>query len=288
MMTPSIWTQVAAYIGCKDVSEALPALRQLGWGHFELSTEHLQLIEDAPDRQARIEQVRAQVAELGVTLSQAHAELAVNVAHPDENVREAHMDRLLCNLRTCAAMGVKVVVIHPGCGAGYTTREEHRGVVQWNRRQFGRLGDLAGELGLRVALENMADSLTTTGRRCFGATPGELLGLLERLDHPALGVCLDTSHAHLQRLDVPACIRQLAGHLIATHISDNDGSGDQHRTPGHGSIDWAGVMAAFADAGYEGLFNLEIPGENHPWADLVRIKIRHAREVAQWLVAPGA
>ena len=44
------------------------------------------------------------------------------------------------------------------------------------------------------------------------------------------------------------------------------------------------VMAAFRDSGYEGIFNLEIPGERHPDPALGELKLRHAREVAAWLV----
>jgi sugar phosphate isomerase/epimerase len=71
---------------------------------------------------------------------------------------------------------------------------------------------------------------------------------------------------------------------LATHISDNDGSGDQHRTPGNGSIDWKAVMRALREAEYDGLFNLEIPGERHAALPLRALKSLHARQVAEWLV----
>jgi sugar phosphate isomerase/epimerase len=284
MMTPSMWTQVAAYVGCTTLDESLAVLCELGWRCFELSTEHLQAIEESPDRQALIERAVSTLGELGAAMPQAHAMLRADVAHPDEARRAADLDRVERNLRTCAAMGVKVVVTHPGQGDGYTTRQQRDRLVEVNLGQFRRLADLAGELGLRIAVENMADSAERAGRRGLGALPGELLELLERLDHPALWICLDTSHANLQRLDVAKCVLELAPRLIATHISDNDGTGDQHRTPGYGKIDWPSVMAAFAQVPYEGPFNLEIPGENGPSAALVRRKIRHALEVTQWLV----
>ncbi|TFG69919.1 MAG: sugar phosphate isomerase/epimerase [Anaerolineales bacterium] len=56
--------------------------------------------------------------------------------------------------------------------------------------------------------------------------------LLEAIVHPALGITLDTSHANLANLDIPAAI-VMSPRLYATHISDNDGSGDQHLTPGN-------------------------------------------------------
>jgi sugar phosphate isomerase/epimerase len=80
-------------------------------------------------------------------------------------------------------------------------------------------------------------------------------------------------------------IRELGAHLIATHISDNDGSGDQHRTPGNGSIDWPEVVRALREAGYTGLFNLEIPGERHALLPLRAFASQHACQVAEWLVS---
>ncbi|HUS92521.1 MAG TPA: sugar phosphate isomerase/epimerase family protein [Phycisphaerae bacterium] len=284
-MDPSIWTQVAAYIGCEDLSTALPALCGLGWRCFELSTEHLQLIEDAPDRQRRIERAVEQLAALGARMPQAHALLAADVAHGDPARRDADMDRVWKNLRTCAALGVKVVVVHPGTGGCWRTRDEYRTVLETNARQFRILGDQAGELGLRIALENLFDPRSDRRGRRFGSLPCELLELLGGLGHPALGVCLDTSHANVQGLDVAQAVRDFAPYLIATHLSDNDGSGDQHRTPGYGKIDWAPVMAAFAEAGYPGPLNLEIPGEAGPCRALVRLKVRQALEVTRRLIA---
>ena len=284
MMQPSIWTQVAAYVGCEDLASALRTLGGLGWEHFELSTEHLAAIEDAPDRDAAVARAVELVGELGVTMPQAHAMLMADVAQADASKRAADVDRLRCELRTCAAMGVRVVVVHPGRGGGYGSRREHRDLLDLNARQFALLAELAGELGVRIALENMADSSRPYGRRQFGAFIEDLLDLIERVGGEALGICLDTSHANMQGLDVAGAVRQAGKRLIATHISDNDGSGDQHRTPGGGTIDWPAVMRALGEIGYAGLLNLEIPGESCPSAEVVRMKVRHARDVAQWLV----
>ena len=292
-MRPSIWTQGAALFGCEDIDAALPALVELGWDCFELSTEHLQALEDCDDREARIGRLRERLGALNAAMPQAHAYLSANVAHPDQEKRAADVQRLRKNFHTCAALGVEVAVVHPGRAEGYTTRDEYRQILAINRRQFTDLGDLAGQLGLRIAIENLADAANVTGHRKFGSMPHELLDLLDELDHPAVGICLDTSHMNQQGLDPAGMIADLAPHLLTTHVSDNDGTADQHRIPGDGNIDWPAVMAALAEAGYEGLINLEIGGAGGSAAQLVRLKIRHARQVAQWLVElaggdPGA
>jgi len=280
-MLPAIWTGM---YGDRSAPEALRALHACGWEHFELSTEHLQQIEEA-DQQARIGEVLRTLDDLRVTMPQAHGHLPANVAHPDGFRREADIQLLLRHLGCCAALGVKWVVIHPGVGDGYTTPRELREIRELNVASFGRLADHAGSLGITIGIENTMDD-RRRNRRAFGARPGELLDLLAELSHPAVGICFDTSHAKVQGLDCAAAIRQLAAHICCTHISDNEGSGDQHLTPGRGAINWPAVVAALRAIGYEGLFNLEIPGESEPLPspEVLATRTRAALETARRLL----
>jgi len=283
MMPPAIWTGIYA---AKNTCDTLRALRAMGWQWFELSTEHLHQIEQHSRQQEQIGAVRAALEELGARMPQAHAHLEADIAHPDESRREADMERIRRELICCADLGVEYVVLHPGTGEGHSSPEELRPIYQLDLQNLSRLADQAGELGVRIGLENTMDY---SGGRHFGARPSELLDLLADLDHPALGICVDTSHAHVQKLDIGAAIREFGQHLCATHISDNDGSGDQHLTPGKGTINWPAVMAAFKEIGYQGIFNLEIPGESEfgtpPTPEVLEARIRGAFEVAQRLVS---
>ena len=282
MMTPSIWT--AIYMDLP--SQALRKLHACGWDCFELSTEHLNMINAAPDTDSLIEDVKATIAELGAEMPQAHCHLMANVAHPNEGAREADVGRIESEMSACARLGVRDVVIHPGRGRGPASGGELAAVRALNVEAFRRLGGLAGELGLRIGIENMMGPREGEMRR-FGAAPKELTDMIDEIANPALGITLDTSHANVMGLDIPAAVREFGSRLHCTHISDNDGSGDQHRTPGGGKIDWPPIVAALAEAGYGGTLNLEIPGERHPVPEIVEMKLRHAREVAAWLANSG-
>jgi sugar phosphate isomerase/epimerase len=198
------------------------------------------------------------------------------VAALEEDQRRQDVERLSAQIDIAARLGVRNVVIHPGGRQGATTSAERDCIMTLNVEAFRRLGDLAGERGLRIGLENLM--------RRGASLPYELLDLLAAIDYPAIGITLDTSHANVVGLDLAAAICEWGPHLLATHISDNDGSGDQHRTPGNGSIDWQVVMRALRGAGYDGLFNLEIPGERHAVQPLRALKSLHARQIAEWLV----
>ena len=265
----------------QSTCDALRSLRACGWEWFELSTEHLAQLEEDSHQRARIEEVLSRLAELGLRMPQAHAHLPADIADPDESRREADMHLLHRQMACCAALRIEHVVVHPGTGGGYTIPDEFQVIRELNLRNCSRLADRAAELGLKVCLENSMDH---HGKRNFGARPEELLELLAELDHPALGICLDTSHANVQKLDCAAAIRSFSRLLCCTHISDNDGSGDQHLTPGGGNINWPSVTAALRQIGYDGMFNLEIPGEMSPEPDILALKTRHARGVAERLV----
>lgn len=274
MMIPSIWTGMYAE---QPLPEALRILHEQGWAAFEASTEHLVQIEIDANPESLIDATNAYLAEHNLSMPQAHGLLGADVAQSDAAKREADIARLLHHIDIAARMGVQNIVIHPGGKDVPTTRAGRQQVMAHNVAAFRRLGDAAGEHGMRIGLENL--------RRRGCATPHEMWELLGAIDHPAIGITLDTSHANLVKLDIPATIREFAPKLIATHISDNDYSGDQHLTPGGGNIDWLGIMTAFREVGYEGLFNLEIPGERHAVPPFRAMHSRFALEVATWLVS---
>jgi sugar phosphate isomerase/epimerase len=272
---PAIWTALYAEL---PLDEALRTLAGHGWTQFEVSTEHFCELEAAADGPARVERVLQTCRTFGLGLPQGHALLQANVAHPDPAQRALDQRRLASHLHLAHDLGVRTVVVHPGMAPQATTRAERHGETELNVEAFRRLGELAGELGCRLAIENM-----TRHGYCSAVDLAELLGAI---DSPAVGVAFDSSHAHLIRgLDLAAAASDFGSRLWATHLSDNDGSGDQHRTPGNGTIDWAPLMRALAAADYDGLINLEIPGERHAALELRALKSRHALAVAGWLVA---
>ena len=160
--------------------------------------------------------------------------------------------------------------------------------MQVNVQAFRQLGARSGELGLRIGIENLADMFGPPDRKLIGSRPDELLELIDAIGLPNVGVTIDTSHANVQKLDIPAAIRAWGDRIYCTHISGNDGTGDQHLIPGHGRfrvIDWREVMRAFADIGYDGIINLEVPGGRVLDPQLLDHNTSHALAVTESLIA---
>lgn len=271
-MIPSVWTAIRRDL---PLADAICFLKDFGWRAFEISSEHLSDIETAPDPSVIIEQTLAKISSTGVAVPQAHALLRANVAHSDPEQRRQDMRRLLDHIAIAGRLGVRCVVIH----AGYRRDPDAAGakiVHRLNVDAFRRLGDAAAERGMCIGVENPLSPQRPA--------PACLLEFLQDIGHSGIGITLDTSHAHMAGINVAAAVLEFGPRLVATHISDNHGTKDEHLTPGNGTIDWPAAMQALGAIGYKGLCNLEIPGERHGVGELQRLKLRHAHAVSCWLV----
>jgi D-psicose/D-tagatose/L-ribulose 3-epimerase len=86
----------------------------------------------------------------------------------------------------------------------------------------------------------------------FCNTARQALALCTLVDHPAIGIMLDTFHMSIEEDDLEQAIR-LAGPLLI-HFQANE----NHRGfLGTGHIAWAPICRALAEAGYQGAITLE-------------------------------
>jgi sugar phosphate isomerase/epimerase len=283
-MTPCLWTSIYVELSPED---ALRRLADIGWTAVELSCEHIGAIaiDDNPLMRAR--KLRELADGLGISLAQAHLLIMADVASSDAALRDRCLDAVHREMLCCAEMGIPVGVLHPGGAETAATQADEDFLTSNRIAGFTKIASWAEAARMRIAIENMADRIGVGAgrRREFGAVIADLLSLIEAVGSPLLGICLDTSHANVQGLDMRAAVLEAGGKLIALHVSDNDGSGDQHRTPYSGKIDWPKLMSALGEIGYQYPFNLEIPGERGCPYEVLDSKARHALTVAQWLTA---
>jgi len=279
-MKPSIWTTM---IWPSSPVEAIETLAGHGWRAFELSCEHIGALARMGD--AAVADYAAAVQRLGVDVPQCHATITADVASLDANRRDADLSAVPRDIDICAALGIRNIVIHPG-GDAAADRAAWAETTRLRLQSFADLAAHCERVGTRMAIENMCDGGGGVyGKRKFGAVVEDILGLIADIGSPALGVCLDTGHAHVQGLNQPEAIRECGDRLIALHIADNDGSGDQHRCPLYGGVDFPGIIGALREVGTASNFNLEIPGENVAPPEVVALRSRYALGVSEMLLA---
>lgn len=123
--------------------------------------------------------------------------------------------------------------------------------------------ELAKKLGIGIAVENMVDFGGRRRRYC-GGDPFELIELVDTINDPSLGMCIDTGHANNSGISVPDFIRMAGPRLKCLHIDDNLADKDAHLPPFFGTVDWKGVMAALREIGYDGDFSFELGSQRFP------------------------
>ena len=163
----------------------------------------------------------------------------------DSAAGQAAFEYYMMCLDDCGVYEIPTVVMHTGRGRDPLPPGSEPGM-----ERFARLIDRAEELGVGIALENQG---------CPDKTL-RAMELLERFGSPNLGMCYDSGHGNiLTNLGRGREMLARFGHrLKALHLHDNDGSGDQHRLPGDGTIDWPAVMRQIRQAGYRGATTLEL------------------------------
>ena len=94
-------------------------------------------------------------------------------------------------------------------------------------------------------LDNKPDDITICMENVFDGFPNYLKEVIQQVDHPAFGICLDLGHAHaFSSIPVTQWVEELDPSIRHIHIHDNDGTKDSHLAIGDGTIAWDCVINA--------------------------------------------
>ena len=242
-----VWTSYLVELSPEDMACAFAAK---GWRHLELSDEHARALLERGDPSSAGRRFREFASGHGVGFPQGHLWLHVDVTADNHNET---IDALRRWLDLFLALEIRAAVIHPGGNDLKKAGVDPEIIMARRVRAFRALTAHVRGTPLRLCLENTPAANSVD----------ELLAILEAVGGPHLAICLDTGHLHMADGDQPDFIRRAGALLQALHIADNEGQSDQHLMPyGRGTIRWPPLISALKEIGYDGLFNLEIPGEN--------------------------
>jgi sugar phosphate isomerase/epimerase len=209
---------------------------------------------------------RALAALIGACSAAAYTTVHVQGRHMSWNPRGLRGEIALAH-----QLGAETLVLHPAC-LGLSSPDGH---PDWP--EIARITEDAAKFGVRLAMENLPDSMATLDR------------LLEKLgDDPKatnLGICIDVGHAALShdagREPIRNYLERYIGQLVHLHLHDNLGTTDDHLVPGRGVIDWENVLGAILDAAYAGTAILEVYDPGGDPADAVRQSLDRIRSVSE-------
>ncbi len=258
-----------------------------------LSREHLQAIADAgfacvelfatrthfdyhdPVAAARLGEW---LAATGLTLHSVHAPISDSLikgvwgtpysnAAADAKRRAQAVQEAEHALNIARTLPYRYLVVHVGVPDEYASPGDN--AREAARRSVEELATRAAENGVKIALEVVPNALST---------PESLVRLIdEELELPAVGICMDVGHAHVMIGDVADGIETVSGHLVTTHIHDNDGRKDLHLTPFAGTLNWPAALMAFQKVGYDDVLLMELANTDDPRRVLDRARRARSR-----------
>lgn len=240
------------------------AIQMIGAGGFQAIDLDMSFWRIREDRMARddwrvwLDAQNAAAEQVGLPMTQAHAHFFA-LDHCEMLSDEEQEHRLQLIERDIEAAGlcnIPWVVIHPQSYSSDTWYDPALSMEK-NLEIFKRFGDKAAKYGVGLAIENMF--IHSGVPTCFAASCDDLIELVDRLnDDKVFGICWDTGHANLNKVDQAAAVLKMGKRLRSLHINDNKGQGDDHVLPYHGTIAWEPFMKALGQIGYEGDFTYEI------------------------------
>ena len=239
----------------KDDKTVLGVIRDCG---FTCTDYNITLNHVGEDLEAQAENLKAVLAELGMSAPQAHAPI-INPFDPGE---VDYMKIYENSLRFCQIAGIPMVVIHAG-SIKNATREEY---FEKNIEFYRSLIPAAEKTGVEVLIENIGHA--ADGNYLLVGT--DLREMADRIDHPLFNICWDTGHGNLNKQNLYETIITLGDKLHALHVHDNAGyfepSYRHHRIDMHtmpyatqyASINYDALIQGLIDIGYKGTFNFEV------------------------------
>ena len=237
----------------------LDLMKQLNLAAIEIADYHANF--DYADGEM-LDRVRVWLDSRGLGLNSIHAhferrEPGSDLASPEDAQRRASVALYRRGLEALARLGGDILVTnHIAIPPPGRQPEEHAQRRLAFVSSLRELSSVAADLGVRLAIEN--------GGAGWRADVRHLTALIEDADaSPAVGVCLDTGHRHLNG-DVADATYALGSHLITLHVHDNHGQKDEHIVPLAGTINWATFVAALRDIGYSGVFMYEVGSAANP------------------------
>jgi sugar phosphate isomerase/epimerase len=153
--------------------------------------------------------------------------------------RERALEYARASLRLAKALGAYGVTTQSGVEP---PPDEWLTVARGVADDLRLLGDEAAALGLELTLELHKSMLM--------ASQHEAVALMDLVDHPAVGVAIDPSHATYAGENVAAIARTLGPLVKHVHLRDARGK-DIMVVPGDGEVDFADLAAALAEIGYD-------------------------------------
>lgn len=229
--------------------ELFPRIKALGFDFVELLVPE-------PEDDLDLTELRAAVADadLGVVMA-ARVNPQRSIASAEDAARKGGQDYLAHCVEVATAVGATIIggplyglpLVFAGRAPAPVPENERLARVDRCVGALKTAAAIAADAGVTFALEPLNRFETD-----FASTTAQGIMVADAVDHPGLGLLLDTFHMNMEDPSLGGAIRQAGKRIV--HFQANE----SHRGfPGTGHVDWADVMRALVEVGYAGPISLE-------------------------------
>lgn len=263
--------------GGEDVAKSIDRLARLGYDAVE--------VEGEPERHDA-NRIRILAEDAGLTIDSVCPNFTEerDLSHPDPEVRSGAVAYLRRVTEFAAEVGAPLYIVAPTAYARVQPIAEPLDEWLWAVEGIRTTGDYASSLGMDLTLE------------CWNRYGTYMLNRLEKgarmwretgLQNG--GVMADTFHMNIEERSISGAILAHGDLLNHVHLSDSN-----RLAPGLGHVDFAEVLQALVELGYEGSMAFElIPSlpnvldDTHPpsFDDVAGQALDHMKEVERLLAA---
>jgi len=211
------WPLVGVKMPKVRTLEALDAflskVQAQGFDAVEMSLEMFPFIIDGNVCKAWVDAVESVLTRHSLLYS-AHIGRGLDLRNLDDHA--LHASVLQSSLQVCHALHIDILVLH------YEIKTNNLKAERQFLDAHRRAADLAGSLGITLAVENIEVELVEP-----------VVQMMDQIKHPNLKLNLDTGHAYLAsrrfHFDFLDAVKQMAPHLCHMHLNDNTGRFEELR-----------------------------------------------------------
>ncbi|MBN1956960.1 MAG: deoxyribonuclease IV [Desulfuromonadales bacterium] len=264
------------------IEKAISRGEAIGCTAIQIFTRNASRWESKPLDPGATVKFRQAFSHSSISYIAAHDSYLINLASPDESLRNRSIAAFIDEMERCHALGIKDLVMHPGAHTGAGVSQGIKTLAASFQSIFQQ-----SPADVRVLLENTAGQGTS-----LGSTFEELAEIMSRLGVGSLACCVDTCHVFAAGYDLSSyngyCkmmdeFERLIGteHIALFHLNDSKracGSHvDRHEHVGKGYIGRSGFKALMQDQRFRRTPKIiETPGGDQHQHDLENLALLRA------------
>lgn len=209
----------------------------------DLKVDYCEIINEYP-----LNEVENEIFESYSIKTTVHSPISdMNLASPNESIRNASIDQIKKSIKLANQLDTEVVVVHPG-QIPFLARIFKEKIMEHNFNSLKDCAVYAQEMGVEMCVENMPDM--------EGYLFKDINNLNNLVDQLEVFMTLDVGHAHNTGFSTTEMVK--LPRMKHIHLSDNDGSFDNHEALGKGTIDFDNLLKNLKNINYSGVLTLEV------------------------------